>query len=119
MTRLVDVDIAVSDPMLQGETFRAHIETGQLQGWLVPRDAVLTDAQGAYVFQVFGGKAIRVPVSLVGTDRATAVVDGPLDPRRLLVTQGNYQLSDGMAVRMSANTRQTALEGSAKPVGGS
>jgi membrane fusion protein (multidrug efflux system) len=118
-TRLLDADIAVTEPMLQGETFRVRIETGQLQGWLVPRDAVLTDAQGAYVFQVSGGKAARVAVKLIGTNRTTAVVDGQVDPRRLLVTQGNYQLSDGMAVRLSPTTRQSALGASAKPIAGS
>ncbi len=113
-TRLVNADIAVPGPTLQGETFRVRIELGQLQGWLLPRDAVLTDAQGAYVFQVSAGKAARVGVKLVGADRTTAVIEGPLDPRRQLVTQGNYQLSDGMAVRLNTTAPQTAPAGPSK-----
>ena len=98
-TRLVDADVAVAGTLLQGEAFRVRIELGRIQGWLVPHDAVLSDAQGAYVFQVAGDKAVRVAVKLLGSDGATSVVDGPIDPKRPLVTQGNYQLSDGMTVR--------------------
>jgi RND family efflux transporter MFP subunit len=101
-TRLVDADVVVSSPLLQGEAFRVRIELGRIQGWLVPYDAVLADARGAYVFQVAGGKAMRVAVRLLGSDGTTSVVDGPIDSQRLLVTQGNYQLSDGMAVRQGA-----------------
>jgi RND family efflux transporter MFP subunit len=98
-TRLVDADVAVTGALLQGDTFRVRIELGPIEGWLVPRDAVLSDADGAYVFQVNSGKAVRVPVTPRGGDGKTSVVDGALDPQRPLVTQGNYQLSDGMAVR--------------------
>jgi hypothetical protein len=109
-TRLVDCDVAVSGALLQGEAFRVLIELGRIEGWLVPHDAVLTDAKGAYIFQVVGGKAARVAVTLLGTDGTTSVVAGPVDSRRWLVTQGNYQLSDGMAVRQNAPARQTAPE---------
>lgn len=98
-TRLVDADIAIADEMLQGEAFRAGIEVGKLQGWLVPRDAVLDDDEGAYLFQVDGSKAVRVNVKRIGRDEETAVVDGPLDVRREVVLLGNYQLENGMAVR--------------------
>jgi membrane fusion protein (multidrug efflux system) len=98
-TRLVDADVAVAGTLLQGEAFRVRIELGRIQGWLVPHDAVLSDTQGAYVFQVAGDKAVRVAVKLLGSDGTTSVVEGPIDAKRPLVTQGNYQLSDGMAVR--------------------
>jgi RND family efflux transporter MFP subunit len=116
-TRLVDADVAVSGTLLQGEAFRARIELGRIEGWLVPHDAVLSDSQGAYLFQVQAGKAVRVAVKLLGSDGNISVVDGPIDPHRLLVTQGNYQLSDGMAVRQSGPVSQSAAmrQGSAGP----
>ncbi|MCU1334412.1 MAG: efflux transporter periplasmic adaptor subunit, partial [Candidatus Angelobacter sp.] len=101
-TRLVDADIVPdggADEPLQGQAFRAAIEVGQVPGWLLPRDAVLDDTQGAYLFQVAGGKAVRVGVKRIGGDDRTTVVEGPVDPARLMVTVGNYQLGDGMAVR--------------------
>jgi membrane fusion protein, multidrug efflux system len=99
-TRLVDADISVPiGAVLSGEAFRAAITVGDDRGWIVPHDAVLTGADGAYVFQVDGGKAVRVAVAIVGEAGNTDVVDGALDPKRALVVQGNYQLDDGAAVR--------------------
>lgn len=102
-TRLVDVDIAIPvGAVLSGEAFRAAITVGQLTGWLVPHAAVLTDAQGAYVFQVAGDRAARVAVRVTGQAGDIDVVDASLDPARRLVTEGNYQLDDGAAVREAA-----------------
>ena len=85
--------------LLPGEPVRVVVQVGEMRGWLVPRDAVLTDAKGAYVFQVAGGKAVRVDVRAVGMKGDTTVVAGPLDPVRPLVTTGSYQLQDGGLVR--------------------
>lgn len=108
-SRLVDADIAASGALLPGTPWRADITVGMFQGWLVPRDAVLTDAQGPAVYQVANGKAVRIGVRIVGAPGNTDVVAGPLDPARPLVTMGNYQLSDGMAVREGAS--QLAQDG--------
>lgn len=104
-TRLVDVDVAANGELLQGEVFRVNIEVGELKGWLVPRDAVLSDEQGEYLFQADKGKALRVAVRRIGGNDDVSVVDGPVDPGRPLVTAGNYQLSDGAAVRENAATQ--------------
>ena len=104
-TRLVPVliDPTPNGPpetaLLPGSPVRATVQVGQMTGWLAPRDAVLTDAKSPYVFQVNGGKAARVDVRIVGMAGGTTVVAGPLDPSRPLVTGGNYQLQDGIAVR--------------------
>jgi membrane fusion protein (multidrug efflux system) len=115
-TRLVDADIAVSGTLLQGDAFRVRIELGRIAGWLLPHDAVLSDGHGAYVFQVAGGKAVRIAVKLRGSDGTTSVVEGPVDPHRPLVIQGNYQLSDGMAVRESGAVHQEAPARTGGPV---
>jgi membrane fusion protein (multidrug efflux system) len=103
-TRLVDVDIKPQESnsidLLEGAAFRATIQTGDIQGWIVPRDAVLSDNVGEYVFQVADAKAVRVSVKRLGGDDERSVIDGALDPKRPLVTVGNYQLNDGAAVRM-------------------
>ena len=111
-TRLVDVDVVAAGDLLQGEAFRADIEAGELKGWLVPRDAVLSDEQGDYLFQARDGKAVRVAVRRLGGTDAVSVVDGPIDPQRPLVTSGNYQLSDSAALRES----ETAPGDGAAPV---
>jgi RND family efflux transporter MFP subunit len=98
-TRLVDADVVVDDELIQGQAFRAQIEVGELKGWIVPRDAVLDDDEGTYVFQVAGTKAKRVKVKRVGNDDESAAVEGPLDAKLEVITVGNYQLEDGGAVR--------------------
>ena len=60
---------------------------------------MLNDGQRDYVFQVSGGKARRIDVSLIRAAGDVDVVQGPLDPRLPLVADGAYQLEDGAAVR--------------------
>lgn len=107
-TRLLDVDVAPVGELLQGEAFQADIEAAQLKGWLVPRDAVLRDDEGDHLFQVQDGKAQRVAVRRLGGDGDISVVDGPLDAKRPLVISGNYQLSDGAAVRQGEGPQAAA-----------
>jgi membrane fusion protein (multidrug efflux system) len=99
-TRLLDTDVSVPPgSVISGEAFRVAINIGQVQGWIVPHDAVLNDTKGSYVFQVAGGTAARVDVTVTGSAGADDVVRGTLDPQRPIVVQGNYQLSDNAAVR--------------------
>jgi len=110
-TRLIDADISVpTGSVISGEAFRATITVGEVQGWVVPHEAVLSDGKGDYVFQVADGKAVRVDVRLAagaGAGGQMDVVSGPIDAGRKLVVQGNYQLDDGAAVR-EAGTRDAA-----------
>ncbi len=100
-TRLVPVRIAGTggQTLLDGQNLRAAIVVEQLSGWKLPRSAVLTDDQGEHVFQDDGGKAKRVNVRVLVDAGDTMLVDGALQADRKLVTDGAYQLSDGMAVR--------------------
>ena len=98
-TRLVDADLSVPEGALSGEAVRAAITVGQFRGWLVPHSAVLSHGKGLDVFQVRNGHAALIPVTLVGSAGGTDVVAGPIEPALPLVVQGNYQLSDGIAVR--------------------
>ncbi len=106
-THLIDADVATKAHLLPGAAFRAAITAGQFMGWVVPRDAVLRDAKGAYLFQVAALKAHRVDVTLVGSTDTQSVLSGPIDAASPFVTQGNYQLSDGMAVRLAPTSAAT------------
>ncbi|NVD73401.1 efflux RND transporter periplasmic adaptor subunit [Duganella sp. BJB488] len=84
-----------------GSHLQGAIELGSRAAWSLPRQAVLVDDQGAYLFQVAQGKARRVAVrKLVEADRLVGV-DGPLDAALPVVALGNYELHDGDAVRGS------------------
>ena len=108
-TRLLDADVSVPPgSVISGTAYRADITVGEIKGWIVPHDAVLTDAKGAYLFQVAGATASRVEVKIAGTAGTDDVVQGTLDPQRPIVVQGNYQLSDNAPVRMTGTLTSSA-----------
>ncbi len=102
-TGLVPVQISLPDGgLFPGQAAQATITIGTVQGFIVPHEAVLVDDNGnAYVVQVIAGMAKMVPVRVLGTEQAEDTVDGPLDISAPLVLAGNYQLKDGMAVRLA------------------
>ncbi len=105
-TQLVDVSVELArSSLLAGTRVSARIETARLTGWVVPRAAVLRDQRGAYVFQVVqGNKAHRVDVRTGIEEGGEVAVQSaapatPLNPALPVVSLGNYELQDGMAVR--------------------
>jgi RND family efflux transporter MFP subunit len=107
-TQLIDavamVPAARATFLVPGMHVRATITVGQHSSWAVPRSAVLTDTAGAYVFQVAGGKARRINVSAGTESQGMTSISGAIDPRQPLVVLGNYELQDGMAVRLGGAT---------------
>jgi len=97
------VELAAGAPeLVPGTAVSVQIVLEQHTGWVVPRNAVLRDGKGNYVFQIAGSKAERVPVKIgIETDKFSEIT-GPIDPKRQIVTVGNYELQDGMAVRKGA-----------------
>lgn len=92
---------------IPGTRVSADIATQAGTWWVVPRSAVLRDAKGAYVFQVTPKHAahrVDVAVRVESGDRYG--VDGPLNAAEPLVSTGNYELQDGMAVRLAGGVRQ-------------
>ncbi|MDE1179877.1 efflux RND transporter periplasmic adaptor subunit [Paraburkholderia sp.] len=106
------VNIGANVPLGQtafipGTRVSADIATHAGTHWIVPRDAVLKDEKGAYVFQIAAGqRAHRVAVSTQVEDGDRYGVDGSLDAALPLVVSGNYELKDGMAVRTGGSTGQ-------------
>jgi RND family efflux transporter MFP subunit len=115
-TRLVDADVSVpAGSVISGAAFRADIKVGELRGWIVPHDAVQSDASGTYLFQVSGSAALRVNVKVAGLAGADDVLQGELDPKRPIVVEGNYQLSDKTPVRMSDASPPSTTQVNARP----
>lgn len=85
--------------LVPGMHVRGMIDVGHRMTWAVPRSAVLTDAAGAYVFQVAGGKAHRVNVTQGEESKGMVAISGNIDPTLPIVVLGNYELQDGMVVR--------------------
>jgi len=90
---------AAGHPWTIGVPVRGEIVLHSAPEWTLPRNAVLTDKQGAYIYQVKNGKAHLVRVKVESeSDQATAI-QGGFDPTLPVVVVGNYELHDGMAVR--------------------
>jgi len=100
---LVPVEIYLPPgALLVGETAQAAITTGTVQGYIVPHAAVLVDDNGQpYVVQAVHMAAKIVHVHVLDTNGNNDSVDGPLDMAAPLIIAGNYQLQDGMKVRLS------------------
>ena len=103
------VPVAIGLPpggFLPGEMARAAITTGESRGYVVPHGAILADDSGKpYVVQAVNGVAHTVHVQVLDAHGNQDVISGALDARSPLVLSGNYQLDDGMKVRL-ANTPQ-------------
>ncbi|MGA9854355.1 MAG: efflux RND transporter periplasmic adaptor subunit [Gammaproteobacteria bacterium] len=85
--------------VLLGEQVQGEITLSDARSLAVPRSAVLRDAHGAYVFIVHKHVARRVDVKTGFDDDTWIAVQGELHAGEQVVTLGNYELEDGMAVR--------------------
>jgi membrane fusion protein (multidrug efflux system) len=103
-TGLVPVEISLPPgPFLPGEMAEAAITTRELEGYVVPHESILVSDSGAtYVVQAIDGVARKVPVHILGAHGDQDVIQGKLDARAPLVLAGNYQLDDGMRIRLAA-----------------
>ncbi|MDE2047935.1 MAG: efflux RND transporter periplasmic adaptor subunit [Betaproteobacteria bacterium] len=105
-TQLVDVQLKPKAGMvgglIPGVRVRADIELGSVTGYAVPRNAVLQDGQGSYLYQTDGRTAKRVSVTAGPQQGGLLIVRGPLNPALRVVVTGNYELRDGMALREQA-----------------
>ena len=96
----------------EAEPMKVAIETGTAQGWRVPHRAVVIDADGkANVFQIVGGKAKAVPVTIAVARSDDDLVTGAIDPHARLIVDGAYQVGDGDAVRVGADRHAAASRG--------
>jgi membrane fusion protein (multidrug efflux system) len=102
-TRLLDVFVALprSATYLLGEYIVGRIRTASSYGLIVPRSAVLPEAEGHVLFTVRNGRAAKHNVRILReTDREDQVSGAGLKSGDMAVVEGNYELKDGMAVRV-------------------
>jgi RND family efflux transporter MFP subunit len=99
---LVVLPVQRASLLVPGMRVKGAVQVGEHKGWAVQRQAVLTDDQGAYIFQVSQGRARRVNVSKGQESQDLVVISGALDTSLPVVVLGNYELQDGMKVREGA-----------------
>ena len=103
-TRLVDVYVALpkGTKLLLDQYVRGEIQRVEENALVVPRSAVLPNESREFkVFTVANNRAVTHTVK-VGAEnpREIQVIADDLHPGDLVVTVGNYELEDGMAVEI-------------------
>lgn len=82
-----------------GTRVQASVLLARRDAWDVPRQAVLSDEGGSWLFQVRTGRAHRVAVTTVAESGQSYGVEGAVDGAAPVVVLGSYELVDGMPVR--------------------
>lgn len=105
-TRLRDILVqiapgspAVDPPPTAGTFVRGSIVLAHAHVLAVPREAILMDQTGKYLFVVRGGQAHRVDVTTGLESGDLVAITGDVHAGDQVVVQGNYELTEGMAVR--------------------
>ena len=104
-TRLVDVFVSLprSAGFLLGEYIMGRIEKASSHGMAVPRSAVLPGGGGHVLYTVRNGRAVKHIVQAgIENGNEVQVSGGGLKPGDEVVIIGNYELEDGMAVKVVA-----------------
>ena len=103
-TRLVDVYVALpkGTKLLLDQYVRGEIQRVEENALVVPRSAVLPNESREFkVFTVANNRALTHTVKIGAENpREMQVIADDLHPGDLVVTVGNYELEDGMAVEI-------------------
>lgn len=99
-TRLVDVFVSVPSPsvFLLGQYVSGQMVVGSIQGIVAPRSAVLPEEGKSVLFLVENGRALKKEVKVLAENEREVVVIGNLKAGDMVVTLGNYELSDNMHI---------------------
>ncbi len=102
-THLVDVFVSLpaATNFLLGESISGEIAVAAVHGLIVPRAAVLPEGRSHSLFTLNNGAAVKHLVELgPGNDREVEVKGTGLRPGEPVVVLGNYELKDGMKVKV-------------------
>lgn len=100
---LAPIDVSVpGKSLMTGEMAKAVIDTGIVQGYLVPHDAILLDESGqTYIVQSVDLTAHKVLVTLLASKDGLDIIKGDVIAGAPVVGAGNYQLENGMKMRIA------------------
>lgn len=94
-----DLPPNAGESLVAGSAVRATIETASYNAWALPREAVLHDDKGDYVFAADHDHAKRIDVTVKHPEGDTVGVVGQLDSKTRVIVLGSYELDDGDAIR--------------------
>jgi len=104
-TRLVNIFATVKSPrnLLMGEYLRGRIVAVSKEALVVPRSAVLPE-DGHYVLYTVSLDRARKHIVKTGLEnnQRIEIINKDLKSGEQIVVLGNYELQDGMSIRMEA-----------------
>lgn len=103
LTRLRDVFVSLPQghPFVLGQYVNGRMLAATHEGLIVPYAAILPDEGRFVLFTIKNSHAVRHEVQVLLQSGDRIQVAGPgLGPAEPVVIQGNYELQDGMAVRV-------------------
>lgn len=106
-SRTMQVQAAIpndSDRLRAGMSFQVSMQFDGDSFPTVDPLAVQWGADGAFVWQIRDGKAVRTPVRIVQRNTESVLVDGDLPEGQMVVTQGIHLVRDGGDVRIAQRT---------------
>ena len=105
-THLVDVWVGWSNcantSLSLGAPISGNIQLSEIKSIAVPLSAILKENQAMAIYQVQQDHAIKVPVTITVQDGNWVGIEGAIDIKNPVVTVGNYELQDGMKVRVAS-----------------
>ncbi len=91
--------VANDDDVLRpGMSFRVGLEVRGQDYVVVPETAVQWGTDGAYIFRVVDGRALREAVQVVQRRDGTVLIDSDLNPGAIVVVEGTQRVRDGVDV---------------------
>jgi len=85
---------------------------------VVPETAVQWGTDGAYIWQIIDGKAVRSYVQVVQRREGTVLIDVDIDEGTAVIVEGTQRIRDGAAVDYeSTGVRYAGDEGDASAGG--
>jgi RND family efflux transporter MFP subunit len=103
------------DRLRPGMAFAIRLELPGASYAAVDPLAIQWSADGAYVWTLEGGGAVRVPVTIVQRRNDAVLVAGPLAPGTMVVTQGVQLLRPGAPFRFDGPVPAAARDDAALP----
>ena len=117
-SRLVDVFVALpAEAKLLLESYvRGEAVVDSRQALAVPRSAVLPEEDKHIVFTLKDGKAVEHEVKTgLENDDQVEVLGDALKTGEMVIIEGNYELEDGMAVKVEAAPAESEPKASGAP----
>jgi membrane fusion protein, multidrug efflux system len=84
------------DRLRPGMSFRVSIDVKGPRYAVVSETAVLWGADGAYVWRIVDGTALRAPVKVIQRRQGRVLIDGEFSENDVIVVEGTQRMRDGV-----------------------